>query len=144
MGLEAEEVVEAIALRIEGRKLICPPNTALIFMGRWKNPFQRSHASGSNTFLEAREATMRFEELMFKGLPPADASIPNIITLRIWREAALRNAPLLRGRDIGCWCPLDWPCHRAVWLRLAKLLPEDDRECMLMINKLREGGYAHA
>lgn len=25
----------------------------------------------------------------------------------------------LRGRDLACWCPLDWPCHADVLLELA-------------------------
>lgn len=25
----------------------------------------------------------------------------------------------LRGKDLACWCPLDQPCHRDVWLELA-------------------------
>jgi hypothetical protein len=29
--------------------------------------------------------------------------------------------PLLRGRDLACWCPLDQPCHADVLLELANV-----------------------
>lgn len=31
-----------------------------------------------------------------------------------WEERRVRildNLHLLRGRDLGCWCRLSWPCH---------------------------------
>jgi hypothetical protein len=30
----------------------------------------------------------------------------------------------LRGRDLGCWCPLDQPCHADVLLELANRSPD--------------------
>lgn len=30
--------------------------------------------------------------------------------------------PTLRGRNLGCWCPLDQPCHADVLIRAAKAL----------------------
>lgn len=42
------------------------------------------------------------------GLPPTTAEI----------KAALR------GHDLGCWCPLDQPCHADVLLELANQEPK--------------------
>jgi hypothetical protein len=27
--------------------------------------------------------------------------------------------PALRGFDLTCWCPLDWPCHADTLLAIA-------------------------
>jgi len=40
------------------------------------------------------------------------------------REKVLENLPLLKGKDLACWCPLPEPghpdhCHAAVLLKLA-------------------------
>ncbi len=35
------------------------------------------------------------------------------------RQRVLQKLPELRGRDLGCWCRLDQPCHVDTLLRLA-------------------------
>ena len=35
------------------------------------------------------------------------------------KEAADLDLSELTGRDLTCWCPLDWPCHGDVLLELA-------------------------
>lgn len=35
------------------------------------------------------------------------------------RYDMLWSLPLLRGKDLACWCPLDKPCHADVLLELA-------------------------
>ncbi len=35
------------------------------------------------------------------------------------RKAILECLPALRGKHLACWCGLDQPCHRNVYLRLA-------------------------
>jgi hypothetical protein len=35
------------------------------------------------------------------------------------RKRLLDGLPLLRGRNLVCWCPLDQPCHADVLLELA-------------------------
>lgn len=35
------------------------------------------------------------------------------------RAALLARLPELRGKDLGCWCALDAPCHADVLLELA-------------------------
>jgi hypothetical protein len=35
------------------------------------------------------------------------------------RERMLRHIPMLRGKTIMCWCPVDRPCHGDVLLELA-------------------------
>jgi hypothetical protein len=43
----------------------------------------------------------------------------------LFHEYAMTNVamqtliPLLRGRDLACWCPLDQPCHADVLLEIA-------------------------
>jgi hypothetical protein len=44
------------------------------------------------------------------------------------RRAVLNRLPQLRGKNLGCWCPLPMPgqpdvCHGAVLLELANLEP---------------------
>lgn len=66
-------------------------------------------------------------------VPPVNRYQPKSIYVRdaahakllysIWLQgAAIRIAdmvPLLAGKDLVCWCPLDQPCHADVLLRLA-------------------------
>ena len=46
---------------------------------------------------------------------------------RLWALNEMRDpdwiAPL-RGLDLACWCPLDWPCHADVLLWLLNREPE--------------------
>jgi hypothetical protein len=38
----------------------------------------------------------------------------------IWeRYPTIAEVSELRGRDLGCWCPLDQPCHADVLLEIA-------------------------
>lgn len=41
---------------------------------------------------------------------------------RLWLtyhpEMVAAAKPVLRGRDLGCWCALNQPCHSDVWLEL--------------------------
>jgi hypothetical protein len=71
-----------------------------IYVGRptkWGNPFKISSA------LSRQEAVALYEERLRK------------------MPANKRNALLepLRGKALGCWCPLDEPCHADVLLRWA-------------------------
>jgi hypothetical protein len=45
---------------------------------------------------------------------------------REWINTQARGenlVPLLRGKDLACWCPLDQPCHADVLLDLANAVP---------------------
>jgi hypothetical protein len=65
--------------------------------GRWGNPFKISKT------LTRDQAVAMFEQHL-ASMPPKT------------RDAFL--APL-RGKDLGCWCPLDVPCHADVLLKWA-------------------------
>lgn len=52
-----------------------------------------------------RKAAQRVAIDTFRGLVTFDPSV--------WNLAALR------GKNLGCWCPLDMPCHADVLLDLA-------------------------
>jgi len=64
--------------------------------GRWGNPYTVQEYG-------REQALARFEAYVAAMAPEALAAL---------------LAPL-RGKDLACWCPLDQPCHRNVWLRLA-------------------------
>jgi hypothetical protein len=144
MGLAENTVSKAVVLRKEKSRTVCPPGTAFIFRDRWKNPFLPYHSSRHVGFERARDGLIMFDELVFRGIAPPSASMTEIISLRVWRNAALMNARLLRGRDIGCYCPMNWPCPRSVWVKLVNLLPSDDKDCLHMIEMLKAGRFADA
>lgn len=84
-----------------------PPG--VVYVGRptqWGNPFRvggRAHGA-----LDPATAVARFRDALLKGeLRARDGG------------ALLDQLPELRGRDLGCWCDLDKPCHADVLLELA-------------------------
>jgi hypothetical protein len=87
-----------------------PPST--IYVGRpsrWGNPWtiegaRRAGFTGSDAYLAAFAAGM-FRRRMLAAVPVCEPIV-----------AAL---PELRGRDLACWCRLDWPCHADTLLLLA-------------------------
>jgi uncharacterized protein DUF4326 len=77
---------------------------------RWGNPYRIGDSvhvgppwAGRDIVVEdARRAVDMYRQLWFSS------------TVRV-----LSMIPLLRGRDLVCWCPLDQPCHADVLLELA-------------------------
>lgn len=76
---------------------------------RWGNPFRAGHAwypTGWNS----------------RGKVPADAA-EAVKFYRQWMsQSRARNEdliPMLRGKDLVCWCPLDQPCHADVLVEWA-------------------------
>jgi hypothetical protein len=65
--------------------------------GKWGNPFKISHT------VTREQAVAMFERHL--------ANMP--------REARQAFLAPLRGKDLGCWCPLDVPCHGDVLLKWA-------------------------
>lgn len=72
---------------------------SVAYPSKWQNPFrphERSHA----------------------------ANAVAVEQFRIWlpqqRPELIEQARTeLAGHDLACWCDLDLPCHRSVWLRVA-------------------------
>jgi hypothetical protein len=80
-----------------------PENTVSVARpGRWGNPFR----AGDATIPDAAEAVHRFRrwivDRMVVGPTPPDLTP-------------------LRGKNLGCWCPIGQPCHADVLLELANI-----------------------
>jgi len=75
-----------------------PQNGLLVSRpGKWGNLFKVSET------LTREQAVAKFEQYL--------TSMPNDK-----RQALLKP---LRGKDLGCWCPLHLPCHADVLLKWA-------------------------
>lgn len=81
----------------------------VIYVGRptqWGNPYRvggRAHGA-----LDPATAVAHYQDALLKGELHARDGGPLIDEL-----------PALRGKDLGCWCDLDKPCHADVLLALA-------------------------
>jgi hypothetical protein len=83
---------------------------------KWGNPFTVADARGAGyegtpAQLRARcvdefRAWLRDPERVWSGGTPR-------------AEWILAHLDELRGHDLGCWCPLDQPCHADVLLEMA-------------------------
>ncbi|WP_280502045.1 DUF4326 domain-containing protein [Nocardia farcinica] len=77
----------------------------------WGNPFQ----VGETKYLTKDGATV-------EGFTPRDAT-EAVELFRWYVESKPEVIALIRrelaGQDLGCWCPLDSPCHADVLLDLA-------------------------
>jgi len=76
---------------------------------RWGNPYRigdtvhvgPAHAGRDTVVVDAAHAVRLFERW-------------------IWAQGRIADlVPLLRGRDLACWCPLTAPCHADVLFALA-------------------------
>lgn len=85
---------------------------------RWGNPFKVERAYGGrwfcfdgaeNQFGDRLEMTTRAVALFESALTSG----------RLWTTTVAEVREQLAGRDLGCWCPLDSPCHAGVLLRIA-------------------------
>ncbi len=78
-----------------------PPGTVLVARGtRWGNPFLLGEDGTANR----ERAVQEFRNALVEG------------RLEITVEEVQRQ---LRGQNLGCWCPLDRPCHADVLLEVA-------------------------
>jgi uncharacterized protein DUF4326 len=88
---------------------------------RWGNPFTLDQVrqlglAGSRPD-EARAASV---ELYRQWIAGSDAHWDSVAESRSKRAQVMHDAPeVLRGHDLGCWCPLDGDCHADVLLELA-------------------------
>jgi hypothetical protein len=78
------------------------PHGAILVAGpsRWRNPFLVGEDGTSNR----ERAVAEFRTALEAG------------SLEVTIEDVRSQ---LRGRDLGCWCPLDRPCHADVLLEVA-------------------------
>ncbi|MGH8517896.1 MAG: DUF4326 domain-containing protein [Panacagrimonas sp.] len=81
----------------------------VVYVGRptqWGNPYRvggRAHGA-----LDPATAVAHYQDALLKGeLRARDGS------------ALIDQLCALRGKDLGCWCDLDKPCHADVLLALA-------------------------
>lgn len=93
---------------------------------RWGNPFKVVSAGTEPGLLTRRERvwTVTGPGSFFQGTGPHDwASAYAVRLYRSWLLGSMKRVedlvPLLRGHDLCCWCPLDYPCHADVLLELA-------------------------
>jgi hypothetical protein len=59
----------------------------------------------------------------------AEAAALSLRKFRYYAETHPGLLAALRGKNVGCWCGLDRPCHGDIWLELANpvLQTEGDR-----------------
>jgi hypothetical protein len=98
--------------------------------GRWGNPFTVMNGH--------RQGWLVWDDRDRLGLAPGYTTSAGFIASFLTREEAQADAvkryrkwitsaagrsadlvPLLRGRDLACWCRTEWPCHADVLLALA-------------------------
>lgn len=102
--------------RKAGSKL--PPNTVCVTRGpgmKWGNPFtlKQAHEVGLKGYTNA-ELVRDFRSWLLGSHEVWTGPLSEKT-----RSTMLENLPLLRGKNLACWCPLDQPCHADVLLELA-------------------------
>jgi hypothetical protein len=96
---------------------------------RWGNPFTVMHAGRQGWLVwDDRDrlglsATPTSDGYVASFRSKAEANRDVVRRYRKWldssRARSMDLVPLLGGRDLACWCPLDQPCHADVLLELA-------------------------
>ena len=96
--------------RAKGWKM--PANTVKIDRTtKWGNPFLITPTM-------TREQSITHYEQMIAGKPVAAPGI-SVATQDELRAVILAEVGELEGRNLGCWCSLDGPCHGDALLKLA-------------------------
>lgn len=105
-GLAMAEPVRVQRKRVKGWKM--PPNT--VYVGRpskWGNPWSASHHDHEHhpavPFVPPSDEANSREEAVAKFR----AYVPQL------------DLTELRGKNLACWCHLNWPCHADVLLEIA-------------------------
>ena len=89
-----------------------PENTVKVDRStRWGNPFLVIRASSGCMGRTAAQAVTEYE----RWLQNSDAGRMEVTSARI----------MLRGKNLGCWCALDQPCHADTLLRIANARSEE-------------------
>mgnify|MGYP006921374596 CR=1 FL=1 len=100
----------------EGGVVVAPPT-------KWGNPWMVSKVRASGLFADDSIEDVCVAE--FRGwLERGDSPEFDIwVQLRGRRRRILESLAELRGKQLGCWCPLDKPCHADVLCELANASP---------------------
>lgn len=77
----------------------------------WGNPWRVGQSRDPFPPLTPAQAVRRYEQWLTTTVSQPVHGVA--------RALILNNLPQLRGKDLGCWCPVDAPCHADVLLRLA-------------------------
>lgn len=113
-----------------------PENTVLVARrSRWGNPFAVVGAQViARPWSVQRERNLqsavqwRGDEVIYSCHSSVSGATAHAINLfHAYCAVTLRDTPIefakwiapLRGHDLGCWCPLNQPCHADVLLELA-------------------------
>lgn len=84
---------------------------------KWGNPFTLQQAIEAE-YDNPRSACVSHYRAWLEGHPYYQDAYDMHMAV-VDRRWVLANLDQLRGRDLGCWCPLDRPCHADVLLELA-------------------------
>lgn len=105
--------------RTKGWKM--PPNT--VYVGRptlYGNPFQVGHYVKLNW--RGFAYLIGYVKPKGHGFKRMNTVEDCVNTYREYMNESApkcRDAAMLRGKDLACWCPLDQPCHADVLLEIA-------------------------
>lgn len=120
----SEKPVRVQLKRTKGWRM--PENTVKVDRTtRWGNPFTLDFASRETSLLMYRElVTGFFNPSHLKHLSDDDFNTVYNRKQRFWhRNGAHPYWPLIRGKNLACWCKLDEVCHADILLELANPQP---------------------
>jgi len=95
-----------------------PVNT--VYVGRptiFGNPFDWRYEQGGRV-----EAVKKYELWLSSE---GDKLFPHLAQRRV---KLLEQLPMLKGKNLACWCPLDKLCHADVLLKLANTKPDNESD----------------
>jgi hypothetical protein len=87
------------------------------------NPFRVGVHGDAGTCVAKFEVCLAVARADLWSLLPAkvrvetDRLVHQGVPVRTYFETMASRLSELRGKDLGCWCPLAAPCHRSVLLR---------------------------
>ncbi|WP_170565590.1 DUF4326 domain-containing protein [Ruegeria atlantica] len=91
-----------------------PDNTTVVARpGPWGNPFK------VGVHGDAEECVRKYRRLLGGLIDVASQPCPSYAEQSATLDHVREQIHTLRGRNLGCWCKLDQPCHAAVLLKLA-------------------------
>lgn len=97
-----------------------PENTVKVDRSTsWGNPYR------AGIYCDQQHAVDCHRMLLMTGKPAKTAPWPELDPLT-YAEYVKANIGQLRGKNLGCWCRLDQPCHAEVLLELANATPTRD------------------
>ena len=100
--------------------------------GRWGNPFQVGHCYKRGDPDDSYRGPLRmvWSECLTNDPGPGYVylNLAQVIEWYRWYlELTKPDLSELRGKDLACWCPVEFPCHADVLLELANRSEGGDR-----------------